>query len=72
MYVLEEHDPDTMHPDTTYRNTSLKRSSTPPQDHHRTLGTVPLKVHGRGVFLMSQVPLEPQPFTLYIYIFFVC
>ena len=38
-----------------YRGNLLMTSSSPPQDHHRPLGIVPLQGPGRGVFLMREV-----------------
>ena len=40
-----------------YRGTSLIRSSSPPQDHHRSLGIGLLQGPAGEVFLMSEVPL---------------
>ena len=43
-----------------YRGTSFIRNSPPPppKNHRRTLGIVLLKGPRRGVFLMSEVPLQ--------------
>ena len=46
-----------LHIKCRYRGTSLIRNRRPPQDHHRILGIVLLHGPGRGVFLMSEVPL---------------
>ena len=40
-----------------YMGASLMTNSPPPQDNHRTLGTILLQGLRRGVFLMSEVPL---------------
>ena len=40
-----------------YKGTSFTRKCPPVWDHHRTLGIVPRQDPGRGVFLMSEVPL---------------
>ena len=40
-----------------YRGTSIIKNSHPPQDHHRTQGIVLLWGPGRGLLLVSEVPL---------------
>ena len=51
--------------DARYRGTSPIRNSPPLQDHHRTLGIVLLWGPSRGVFFMSEVPLQCAGYRIF-------